>query len=79
MATGTYEYRSDFARRYYAQGQAEGEAEGEAKAVLKVLEKRGVHVPAEVRARILECIDPAVTSIWLDRSFTVEAAQDLFD
>ncbi len=26
MATGTYQYRSDFARRYYAEGEAKGEA-----------------------------------------------------
>jgi hypothetical protein len=48
MTTGTREYKSDFARRYYGQGKAEGKtegktegkAEGEAYAVLAVLTAR---------------------------------------
>jgi flagellar biosynthesis/type III secretory pathway protein FliH len=28
MKAGTYEYKSDFARRYYQQGQTQGRAEG---------------------------------------------------
>jgi hypothetical protein len=31
MATQTYEYQSNFARRYYTQGEAKGRAEGEAR------------------------------------------------
>ncbi|MGY2063695.1 hypothetical protein ACW9HQ_53105, partial [Nocardia gipuzkoensis] len=34
----TYEYRSDFARRYVAEGRAAGRAEGEAAALLMVLQ-----------------------------------------
>jgi flagellar biosynthesis/type III secretory pathway protein FliH len=58
MANGSYEYQSDFARRYVAQGKAEGRAEGEAdgqargraQSVLDVLRVRAVDVPAR-RAR----------------------------
>ena len=35
-----YEYHSDFARRYVAEGRAEGLAEGRIKTILKVLTKR---------------------------------------
>jgi hypothetical protein len=35
MATQTYEYQSNFARRYYTQGEAKGRAEGEARGEAK--------------------------------------------
>ncbi len=51
MITQAHEYQSDFARRYFFQG----EAKGRAKAVLGVLDARGVDVPADARIRITEC------------------------
>jgi hypothetical protein len=42
MTTRTYEYQSDFARRYFSEGKAEGEAD----ALLEVLDTRKIAVPA---------------------------------
>src|SRR5262249_20962676 len=87
MATRTYEYQSDFVRRYVFQGRAEGrvegraegEAKGRAKAVLMVLDARGVDVPDDARARITECSDLDQLDIWVRRAATVDSINDLFD
>ncbi|WP_328749732.1 hypothetical protein OHT57_30430 [Streptomyces sp. NBC_00285] len=61
-----------------AEGKAEGRAEGEAKGILSVLEVRGIPVPDRVRERITTCTDPDRMDAWLERSRTVERAEDLF-
>jgi len=82
VATGTYEYQSDFARRYFSQGKAAGEAKGkaagEAKAVLAVLDARGIDVPARARARIAECSDIDQLDAWVRRAVTADSVHDLF-
>ncbi len=75
MESGKYQYRSKFARKYVAQGQAEGKAQG----ILAVLDTRSIDVSPEVRARILECTDVAVLDVWLRRAVTVRTAAELFD
>jgi hypothetical protein len=65
--------------RYESQLRAEGRAEGEAKAVLRVLERRGIHVPSSVREQILACTDTTVLDGWLDRSLTITSIEDLFN
>ncbi|MFF9122575.1 hypothetical protein ACF09J_04610 [Streptomyces sp. NPDC014889] len=62
----------------YLEGKAEGEAKGEAKGVLRVLEVRGLHVSHDARERITSCTDLDRLADWLDRSGTVERAEDLF-
>jgi hypothetical protein len=64
MASGNYEYQSDFARRYVAQG----EAAGLARALLAVLAARGLDVPADVRTRIDTCKDLEQLDTWLARA-----------
>jgi hypothetical protein len=90
MEKGTYEFQSDFARKYLAKGEAKGRAEGEAKgraegeakgraeAVLRVLEARGVNVADEGRERILSCTDLALLDRWLSRAAVAESAHDVF-
>ena len=75
MITTTHEYQSDFARRYFAKG----EAKGEAKAVLTVLEARGVEVPDDARNRITGCADLSQLETWVRRAATADKVQDLFD
>jgi flagellar biosynthesis/type III secretory pathway protein FliH len=85
MASGNYEYQSDFARRYFGQGKAEGKAEGiaegkaegKAEAVLAVLAARRIAVPDEIRARITTCADVALLDRWLARAVTALAAADV--
>ena len=81
MASGNYEYQSDFARRYVAQGKAEGKAEGRAEgqahAILAVLAARGLEVPEAVRARITACTELARLDAWLARAVTAATAADV--
>jgi hypothetical protein len=75
MATTTgHRYYSDFARRYFDQG----EAQGEARAVLAVLDARGIEVPDELRERIVGCTDLEQLDTWVRRAATARTAQDLF-
>lgn len=52
MNLSKYEYKTDFAKRYYGQGLAEGKAEGCAELVLRQLSLRFGPVPAAVQVRI---------------------------
>jgi hypothetical protein len=75
MASGNYEYQSDFARKYVAEGKAEGKAE----AVLGVLAARGVEVTPEESARVLACTDLAVLDRWLQRAATATSASQVLN
>jgi len=75
MAAGTYEYQSDFARRYFSRGKTEGKVT----AVLAVLDARGIDVPPDVRTRIAECCDLDRLDTWVRRAATADTAHDLFD
>ena len=81
MTSRNFEYQSDFAKRYFAQGQAageaSGEARGEARALLNVLAARGVEVPEEARQRILSCTDLAVLDTWLARAVTAKRVSEV--
>jgi hypothetical protein len=94
MRSGTYEYQSEFARKYVAQGREEGRQEGreeglqeglqqglqkgEKEALLEVLAARGVKVDAAARQRIQECTQLAQLKRWLRRAVTVQSVQELF-
>ncbi len=79
MTTTAHPYQSDFARRYFDQGEAAGEARGEAKAVLAFLDARGIEVPDDVRERIAACTDLSQLDTWVRRAATARAADDLFE
>ncbi|MFJ4652846.1 hypothetical protein ACIP5Y_16405 [Nocardia sp. NPDC088792] len=78
MSTGTYEYKSEFARRYYSRGKAEGEAEGEVKALLRVLERRGFVISEKLGSRIAECRDLDQIDVWIDRAVTASRIEEIF-
>lgn len=61
-----------------AEGKAAGKAAGEAKGILSVLDVRDIPVPDSVRERITTCTDLDRMDVWLERSRTVERAEDLF-
>lgn len=81
MSHGNYEYQSDFAKKYVAQGRAEGEAkgkaEGKAEGILRVLEARQLAVTEAQRERILACADLAVLDSWLVRAVTAASTDDV--
>jgi hypothetical protein len=82
-----YEYQSDFAKKYVAQGRAEGEAKGELKgeasatvrAVLTVLRVRGIAVPDAARERILAQSDPARLESWLEKAALASSVDEVLD
>jgi hypothetical protein len=82
LTTTSHRYVSDFARRYYDQGEAEGEAkgkaQGEAMAVLAVLDARGIKVSDKVRERVYESTDLGQLETWIRRAATASTADDLF-
>lgn len=79
MRSGTYEYQSEFARRYLAQGREQGRQEGEMSALLEVLEARGFQVDEQSRQRIVACTDPEQLKRWLRRAVSVQSVQELFE
>ena len=82
-----YEYQSDFARKYVAEGRDQGRLEGrteghtEARAsdVLTVLRARGVTVPDPVRERILAQKDPERLERWLERAAVAASIAEVLD
>ncbi len=74
-----YEYQSDFARKYVAEGRAEGRAEGEALALLTVLQARGVAVSDSVRERILAQKDPERLRRWLEKAAVATSVAAVLD
>jgi hypothetical protein len=86
MQRGTYEYQSDFARKYVAQGREEGRQEGlregrhegERAALFEVLDARGLQVDDAARQQILACMDLEQLKVWLRKAVTAESVQELF-
>src|SRR5947209_606436 len=78
-----YEYQSDFAKQYVAQGRAEGLAEGRteeaARAVLTVLRARGLAVSDAVRERILSQKDPERLERWLEKAAVAASVAAVLD
>jgi hypothetical protein len=90
-----YEYQSDFAKKYVAQGRNEGRAEGRtegrvegrvegrteeaARALLTVLRVRGIAVPDAVRERILAQKDPERLERWLEKAAVAASVAAVLD
>jgi flagellar biosynthesis/type III secretory pathway protein FliH len=95
MASGNYEYQSEFAKTHQAKGRAEGRAEGEARgeakgraegeargearSLLTVLDARGLVVSAEQKERITTCTDLELLGRWLRKAVTARSAEELFE
>lgn len=73
MIPQNYVFKSDFARKYIAQGVAQGRVE----AIYAVLEARGLAVPEELRTMLEDCSSPARLQGLLRRALTVKRAKDL--
>ncbi|TDC61948.1 hypothetical protein E1200_27510 [Actinomadura sp. GC306] len=73
MQAGTYEWKSDFALKHIA----EGEARGEAKLLLTVLETRGFTIDDDLRERITTCQDHEQLHTWARRATTAESLDEV--
>jgi hypothetical protein len=78
-----YEYQSDFAKKYVAQGRTEGRTEGRAeeaaRAVLTVLRARGLAVKDADRERILAQTDPERLERWLEKAAVAASVTAVLD
>jgi hypothetical protein len=79
----SYEYQSDFAKKYVAQGRAEGLTEGRTKEaasnLLSVLRVRGIAVPDAIRERILAQQDPERLERWLEKAVVATSVTEVVD
>ena len=75
MTARTYEYQSDFARKYFYSGRAQGESE----ALLTVLAAREIDVPENARTRITACTDTEEINTWIRRAATASTIHDVLD
>jgi len=66
-----YEYQSEFAKKYVA--------EGEAKAMLTMLRARGIAVSDAARERILAEKDPKQVERWLEKAATAASIAEVID
>jgi hypothetical protein len=71
-----YEFQSEFARRYLAEGEARGEARGRAEALLSMFAARGWPVPADQRAEILTCQDLATLDRWISQAVVASSVDE---
>jgi hypothetical protein len=74
-----YEYQSDFAKKYVAQGRAEGRTEEAARNLLTVLRVRGLVVPEADRERILSEKDPERLERWLEKAAVAASVAAVLD
>ncbi|MEO5725743.1 MAG: hypothetical protein ABI134_29015 [Byssovorax sp.] len=78
-----YEYQSDFAKKYVAQGREEGRDEGRtetrASDVLTVFRVRGIAVPDAARERILAQKDPSLLERWLEKAIVATSVAEVLD
>lgn len=70
-----YEYQSDFAKKYVAQGRTEEAASN----LLTVLRARGIAVPDAVRERILAQKDPERLERWLEKAAVAASVATVID
>ncbi len=73
---------SDYARKYYDDGEAKGEAKGEANraraALLTVIKARDIPLGDAERERIEACTDIAALDAWLARAARATSAGEIF-
>ena len=70
-----YEYQSDFAKKYVAQGRAEEASRN----LLTVLRVRGIAVPDAIRERILAQKDPERLERWLEKAAVAASVNAVLD
>ena len=74
-----YQYQSEFAKKYVAQGRSEGRTETRASDVLTVLRARGIVVPDTARERILAQKDPERLERWLEKAAVAPSVAEVID
>ena len=70
MATAGFEYQSDIARKWFAEGKAE--------MLLKLLDLKGIPLTDEERERVLGCHDVEQLDAWAARVLVAKTAGEIF-
>ncbi|MFG2783330.1 hypothetical protein ACGFY7_36550 [Streptomyces prunicolor] len=73
-----YFWRHPLAEQVREEGRREGRAQARAEIVLRILQRRQIDVPADLRDRILASTDLDELGTWLDRSYEIADAGELF-
>jgi hypothetical protein len=79
MATGNYEYQSDFAKKYLAQGIEQGLEQGLTQALITVLSARGFELDEAEQVRITATRDVKQLERWLEHAPSVHSIAELFE
>jgi hypothetical protein len=79
MSTSEHKYLSDFAQRYYGEGEAKGVVKATRDAVLTVLAARGLAVSEADRARVEACSDAVTLGRWHVRAVSAATTSDVFE
>ncbi|GHC74965.1 hypothetical protein GCM10007079_09680 [Nocardiopsis terrae] len=83
MSVETYQWQSDFARKYVGIGREEGREEGRVveatRNVVSILQARGFSLPEATRERIESCTDLETLEKWVPLAVTADRPEDLFD
>jgi uncharacterized protein DUF4351 len=78
MDPAKYEFQSEFAKRYLAQGRAEGEIRGEAKVLLKQLTLKFGALPQAVADRVLSASIDELDR-WAERVLTADRLEQVLE
>ncbi|MFF0163304.1 hypothetical protein ACFYRY_38105 [Streptomyces sp. NPDC005263] len=78
MARIQYFWRHPLAEQVREEGREEGRASERAQMILRNLRHRQIDVPDQVRDRVLSSTDLDELDTWLDRSYQVTDASELF-
>ncbi|MGQ4382655.1 hypothetical protein [Streptomyces sp. SAS_270] len=73
-----YFWRHPLAEQVREEGREEGRAESKAEMTLRILEWRGIPVPASVRERVQACTDLEQLETWAQRAVHAAKVEELF-
>jgi hypothetical protein len=75
MTAEPFQFKSDYARRLRAVGEARGMTNG----LLAILDGRGFEVSDEVRNRVMACSDLDQLKTWVGRAAMVPTIDEVFE
>ncbi len=79
MPLTNYEYKSDFAKKYVAQGREEGRVDAARKLLLAILEERSLGPSERTRARVEATSTPELLERWVRTAATATHEEDVFE
>jgi hypothetical protein len=78
MPLTNYEYKSDFAKKYVAQGRSEGRVDAARSLLLAILEERNLGPSERTRALVEATSAPELLERWVRAAATATREEDVF-